>query len=80
MKLFTLFETEGEYIPYDRSKSTANQVGSQLARMALTKTGGNRAKAKDLADKLAKRFLSDVTATIDDELGMRQNTGFDGWA
>ncbi len=70
MRLFTLFEQGGEYIPFDRSRSSAYSIGSQLARAALAKTGGNRAKAAKVARKMADKFNSDVAQVIDDELGV----------
>lgn len=81
MKYSALFDDmSGEFIPKDRTKSSASSIGSQLARTAMAKTGGNRNKARKLADTLAQRFLTDVTKTIDDELGMGQAQSVDNWA
>lgn len=80
MRINVLFEMDGEYMPFNKSKSSAHAVGSQLARVALEKIGGNQAKAQKLAQQLASRFLSDVNATIDEELGYQQQSSFDATA
>lgn len=71
MKLFTLFEENGEYIPFDRSKGTAYNIGIQLVRVAQGKAGRNTGKASQIAHQMANRLHSDVLATIDDELGAK---------
>ncbi len=71
MKIFTLFELDGEYIPFDRSKGTAHNIGLQLVRVAQGKAGRNTGKAKQIAHQMANRLHSDVLAVIDDELGAK---------
>ena len=68
---------ENEYLPVDKSKSSASGIGAQLARVALAKSGGNPHKAKMLADQLANRFLSDIMAAIDDEIGFNKAPSVD---
>lgn len=76
MRIHTLFEMEGEYLPFDRSKSSAHTIGSQLVRAALAKTGGQPSRASKIAHEMANRFASDVAATIDDELGSQKQASF----
>ena len=71
MKLFTLFEQDGEYIPFDRSKSTAHTIAIQLVRVAQGKAGGKKHKAKSIAHQMADRLHTDVVRVIDEELGVK---------
>ena len=79
MKLFTLFEMGGEYIPFDRSASTANQLGQELLRAAAAKVyqdakdrrSISQKKVQEVAHKMADNFHSQVLKVIDEQIDVR---------
>jgi len=71
MRLFTLFEMDGEFIPFDKSKGTAHTIALQLVRVAEGEAGRNQGRAAKVAHQMANRLHSDVLAVIDDELATK---------
>ena len=67
MRLYTLFEMDGQYIPYDRAKGIVQLVAKEIVRVAKRKGGGNKeivAALKEYSD----RFKKDLDDAITDEL------------
>jgi len=76
MKISTLLEVQAEFIPRDRSKNTADGIARQFINAAQYKARGNPKATRELAQKLANRFHSDVLAAIDQEMNYTQMKDF----
>lgn len=76
MKVNALLEGRAEFIPRDRSKNTAGSIAQQLINAARYKAGGDPKATRELAQKLAARFHSDILAAIDSEMNYAQMKNF----
>ena len=70
MRIFTLFEQNGEFLPFDRAKGGSRSIAQQIVRnaQALAYKNGEPTKAQEYAHKAADRFHSEILKAIDEEL------------